>query len=270
MFKKVSELNYHNKINHKARVKNVCFNCEMMFEDNESFKSHVETTHKVNNKYKCDKCPTETKAYKTWLKHTKYCDTTLTRDDNAGFECDKCDKVLSTERWLDIHNKRHHSSEGNKKWKEKCHLQNICEQCDMKFDSYSALQYHIIKVHEDQVACEICGFVTNKHNMVTHRTKKHHLYIIPSDKLVKKCDSCDTVFKSGEEMDNHLRECHDCDKQFECKECDKTWVSTLSLELHYAEVHDLHAYGISSPRLPHLTHHHPPCIPPSPHVYIYI
>ena len=236
-----SELNYHTKITHKDRVRNVCFNCEMMFEDNESFRSHVDTIHKVDNKYKCHNCPKETNGYKHWLKHTKYCGTTLTRDDTGGFECDKCDRVFSTEKYLNRHQETHHLGIEKmpklKTKKEKKNKEKKCDKCDMKFESNNSLHYHIVKVHEDQVTCEICGFVTNKHNMITHRTKKHHLYIIPSEKMVKKCDTCDTEFKSGEKMDNHLRECHDCDQQFECKECDKIWVSPLSLELHYVEVH---------------------------------
>ena len=96
MFKKVSELNYHNKINHKTRVKNDCFNCEMMFEDYENFRSHVETMHKVNDKYKCDKCPKETKDYKCWLNHTKYCKTSLTRGNTS----DKVEKRLNNKEFL--------------------------------------------------------------------------------------------------------------------------------------------------------------------------
>ena len=94
-----------------------------------------------------------------------------------------------------------------------------------------------MKLHEDPETCEICGKVTNRHDMTMHRRNAHHLYDIPEHKKVKKCNTCDTEFKSGEEMDNHLRECHDCEKDFECKDCDKKWVSHLSLELHYVEVH---------------------------------
>ena len=63
------------------------------------------------------------------------------------------------------------------------------------------------------------------------------IYEIPAKKLVKKCDKCDTEFKSSAEMDSHLEECHKSNNQFKCKECDKIWVSHLSLELHYAEIH---------------------------------
>ena len=34
-----------------------------------------------------------------------------------------------------------------------------------------------------------------------------------------------------------LKRCNNCDKEFECKDCDTRWVSHLSLELHYIEKH---------------------------------
>ena len=118
-----------------------------------------------------------------------------------------------------------------------------CDTCDITFDTRHKTDYHFIKFHDDQVTCEICGLVTNKHNMNIHRKRMHHLNKIPTNKLSKKCDKCDTEFRSCEDMDNHLRESHNCDKQFGCKDCDKTWVSHLSLELHYVEVHQKIMYS---------------------------
>ena len=63
------------------------------------------------------------------------------------------------------------------------------------------------------------------------------MYNIPEEKMAKKCDSCDKEFKSGEEMHNHLHTCQGSKNQFKCKDCDKKWVSQLSLELHYAQMH---------------------------------
>ena len=112
-----------------------------------------------------------------------------------------------------------------------------CDKCSEVFDTKIKLYYHNDRTHADKVTCEICGLVTNKYNMVMHRKRIHHLYKIPESKLVKKCDTCDTEFRSGAEMDSHLRECHDCDKQFQCRDCDLIWVSQLSLKLHYVEMH---------------------------------
>ena len=112
-----------------------------------------------------------------------------------------------------------------------------CDKCDKTFQTKYKMRYHFKTVHGNPVTCEICGLLTSKHNLGMHRAKVHHLYNIPKAKLVKKCDSCDTEFKSGEEMDNHLNTCQSSEKQFKCKDCDKIWVSHLSLELHYVESH---------------------------------
>ena len=75
------------------------------------------------------------------------------------------------------------------------------------------------------------------------------MYEIPPHKRIKKCiydidnDPCETEFKLAEEMDQHLRESHNCDKEFKCKDCDTQWVSHLSLELHYVEKHQKIMFG---------------------------
>ena len=170
-----SELNYHTKITHKDRVRNVCFNCETMFEDNESFKSHVETIHKVDNKYKCHKCPKETKGYKVWLDHTKYCGTTLTRyaDDTGGFECDKCDRAFSTEKYLKRHQETFHLGIEKmpklKTKKEKKPKENKCDKCDMKFETNNSL------FHEKSFICDQCDKVFLRLNDLKNHIEGVHL-----------------------------------------------------------------------------------------------
>ena len=115
-----------------------------------------------------------------------------------------------------------------------------CDQCGKQFLNMSRLQYHIRTRHtEASTTCDICGHVLSSLDALKlHRLNKHHIrQIFPPEVYVKKCDKCDTEFKSSEEMDNHSQECHKSDKQYNCKDCDKVWVSHLALELHYVEEH---------------------------------
>ena len=185
-----SELNYHVKLNHKVRTRNICYNCDKLLEGKDKFRTHIETVHKVTNGYKCDKCGKISKTKEKWLQHTKAC----TPNSAKKLKC----------------------ATGN---------ELNCDICNKKFESKFQLYYHKIKFHEDPETCEICGKVSNRHDMTMHRRKAHHMYDIPEQKKVKQCDSCDTEFKSGEEMDNHLRERHNCDMKYECKDCDKKCVS---------------------------------------------
>ena len=170
-------------------------------------------------------------------------------------KCDTCDITFKNRRMRYHHFTKFHPDEIKRKVttfekdpikfnKRKSIIKNLrCDTCDIKFDNRHKALYHFQKHHDDQVTCEICGYVANKHNMHIHRKRIHHLDTITTNKLNKKCDKCDTDFKVAEDMDNHLRESHNCDKQFECKDCDKTWVSHLSLELHYVEVHEKIMYS---------------------------
>ena len=77
---------------------------------------------------------------------------------------------------------------------------------------------------ESPVTCDICGQVLGSYqSFQSHRMRKHHIrnYKIPSEMFIKKCDKCDNDFKSAEDMENHLRKCHNHDRQLKCKECDK-------------------------------------------------
>ena len=149
--------------------------------------------------------------------------------------CSKCDRRFKSEQALKLHKVKSHNEPINKTPdSEKISTCNICNKV---FKGRNAMQYHKSKYHDDQVTCDICGKITNKHDMVMHRKRAHHLYDIPPEKLVRKCDKCDSEFKNGEEMDQHLKKLHSCDKTIKCKDCDKTWVSHLSLELHMVEIH---------------------------------
>ena len=142
-----------------------------------------------------------------------------------------------------------------------------CKKCDLKFSSEYQLTDHVAKEHKGtSFTCELCGAVFAVRNIFNkHMRRQHHQYEIPQEKIVKKCDQCDTVFKVAIDLNSHLQFEHKCDKDFKCKLCDTTWVSHLSLELHYMDTHGrvqycCHICGYAtfqpSPLRKHIAHVH--------------
>ena len=195
----------------------------------------------------------------------------------GGWKCDKCDRILKSEKWWNNHNLNHSKDKDysskpktivktarNKYTKNhSCQICDLhfrnrdeqiehretvhtiadggysCGKCDKTFNNLTNFLYHVKTRHSDESStCDICGKLCgSSHHLVLHRRQQHHLYNIRPEQQVKKCDKCDTTFTSATEMDKHMNTSHDCIREVQCKECDTKWVSHLSLELHYIEEH---------------------------------
>ena len=256
-----NELIYHFKLNHIGRVRNVCYNCETLFQDYETFIAHVESKHKVNDMYTCVNCDTfKSKAYKLWLKHTKFCigkteesiqetektkleiecDTSLTSecDTKDDTKCDtKDDKSQESkfdlmenhvEELLDIHKKNHSR-------------QNInCTVCNIEFTKITQLIQHTKEVHKvpGGYECKECDTIkASKKQWSEHLLSTKHIL----DKDRWKCHECDIVFENRSALHYHNKKVHDGPKT--CDKCGKEYSSIHDLNLHIRRVH--HVYEIS-------------------------
>ena len=193
----------HKIVISKNVKKQKCHVCDLYFSNYSKLSVHVDETHKVDNQYKCDKCDKNFESKNDWYHHI-----------------------------YTIH------SAHMKKWFDATEFP--CSECDSVFDTLQKMYRHKIKVHkeEDPIDCQRCGKVCkSKTALKSHMRMVHHVYVINDEKKVKKCDQCETEFQNASEFDEHLRSLHECDKDFKCKDCDLTWVSHLSLELHYIESH---------------------------------
>ena len=206
----------------------ICDSCEKIFESKMEMDNHLQHMHN-----------TSTSVDKTEIPYEEKTISVSSKMRTRNF-CYICKLQFEGNKEYKRHiEEMHQGCTPNSAKEQKCATGNEfhCDKCDKKFDTKNHLYYHNSQIHGNKETCEVCGKVMSRHDMYAHRKKAHHLYNIPENKKVKKCDSCDTEFKSGEEMDNHLRGSHGCDKKFECKDCDKKWVSHLSLELHYVVSH---------------------------------
>ena len=88
--------------------------------------------------------------------------------------------------------------------------------------------------------CDQCGKeCLTQYNLDRHMKVVHHMYKIPKEDTIKKCDKCDIEFEKPEDFNDHLKQCLDELKDFECKICDSHWVSHLSLWQHIAVDHKM-------------------------------
>ena len=148
--------------------------------------------------------------------------------------CDICQALFKNKNSMLAHKVKDHLIEDAFK----------CDQCDKGFKNDTNLHYHKRTAHEESsVTCDICGkLFANKAILSLHLRRFHHVYTIPQEKYIKKCDNCDTEFKSSQDFNSHLNQIHNCDKDFKCKDCDTIWVSHLSLEFHYVTCHNMIMY----------------------------
>ena len=206
-YKSEEGLQRHKKVSHQIVNPQglKCYLCEIDFISQEELNNHSEAIHKVEGGYKCDICDDVRSQRQGFQYHVRFSHfetrkNPLKKDNSSGYKCDFCDKV---------------------------------------FDSYSKKDYHKRKFHvESSTTCDLCGkMVSSSSDLFVHKRRDHHSYEIPEEQKVKKCDHCDTEFRASQDFDEHLKSVHNCDKDFKCNECDTTWVSHLSLELHYIDCH---------------------------------
>ena len=242
---------------HLPKIRTIkCSICDIHFDTLQIHGIHADEIHKVDGGYQCKECDIVIEDKKSWFGHLrikharqpKYnhctvCDiwfvTTAQKNKHTeevhkvpgGYAC-KCGKILDTRNKWTQHLKSKHSQHRSDKDCWKCH------ECDTVFDTNSKLSYHKYTVHDGPKTCDKCGKeCSSQPDLAIHMKRVHHAYQISEEQKVKKCDQCDTEFKISKDFDDHLKSVHKCDKAFKCKECDLTWVSHLSLELHYIESH---------------------------------
>jgi len=137
----------------QTKFRHLCTNCKLQFKNPNEYRKHIEETHQVEDGYKCNQC---LKVKSTRLKWMHHC-VVYHREKEPVIDDFKAPKPKP-----------------------------FCDICNKEFEKRSHLYYHTAKFHEDPVTCEVCGKVTNQHDMKMHRKKAHHMYDIPDKKRVKK------------------------------------------------------------------------------------
>ena len=237
-----------------------CRVCDSKYYDFGSLRRHEMTNHNDILKIgiKCDQCKYICREEKTMEAHkaTKH---------KIEFKCDICDYIPdarkgSREYSLKVHMIRkhgEHNMEGT-----------ICDKCDVEFPNNTAMIAHLRKTHniltQDEVKCEVCGNNYGRKQFMYHQRYGHGIYpsgykCLICDKFLNsekeeqdhqaefhskdlQCDKCKVNFDTNPAFNDHLADCLEDPKSFNCNECndDYVWHSVNLLQIHWANVHKLH------------------------------
>ena len=138
-----------------------CSVCKAGYRHKENLQSHIEFVHEKKGGHICSACGKKYATKGEVKKHFAFV------HEQIKYECDMCDKSLSSKYNLKLHVEKHH--EGKKPSVE-------CPTCSKCFQSNTSLKRHVNDVHEKKrpFGCDFCGLTfAQKSQLVTHMKGKH-------------------------------------------------------------------------------------------------
>ena len=137
-------------------------------------------------------------------------------------------------------NRPHLGSDGDAKFKEKCHTKYSdnrpfpCSDCDARFKEKGALNRHMRLKHSDNLPfpCRDCDARFKERGVLNKHLRTKH-----SDNRPYQCVDCDARFKSKKCLTAHLRYTHSNIRPFSCSDCDAKFKAKGSLKKHLLSKH---------------------------------
>ncbi|XP_061727234.1 zinc finger protein 225-like isoform X2 [Cydia pomonella] len=154
---------------------------------------------------------------------------------------------------------------------------HVCKHCGASFTKSSTYLSHVRLQHPAMnVACDVCGetFV-GRLGLLQHKSRAHQAGCRcarcgaqfggaealarhePCDPRARPCLVCGETLSTQEELQAHVDERHSTD-QFKCVQCDKTFASSKSYEVHHQRVHLNVRWRKSRDKRARRTHTDPP------------
>ncbi|CAK1587501.1 unnamed protein product [Parnassius mnemosyne] len=159
-------------------------------------------------------------------------------------KCALCGAAFASYNMLDGHMNAHYSS-------------YICSECGDTFLSASRLKKHVLVHNTGKFPCEVCGKVYNlkkymkKHFDLVHGEKgqykcsycperfsrpfQRHQHVLDNHKemvKIKTCEICGMTFDFMPYFTAHMRRKHGNEKNYKCKQCDKSFLMKYQLRDH--------------------------------------
>ena len=184
---------------------------------------HIETHH--GQYFKCPAC------------HRYFnCETKLSEHRTAckkatEFRCSECSYKGASQILLNLHFKRQHSNNPEKKIYK-------CPNCELQFKSNSSLKNHFRNVHTETTptAKLICNFVNCNFKCIYKSDLERH-QLKHSDIKNLQCNICEFTCKRRNELMRHHRFVHQETPPSECSFCDYKTKNAQHLRRHLASLH---------------------------------
>ncbi|XP_025987555.1 uncharacterized protein LOC105205836 isoform X2 [Solenopsis invicta] len=229
----------------------LCDICGERFKHQGTLDQHLKTQHTSLEKiYQCPKCPKKF-AFKQKLSfHLKSVHTTL-----RAYLCEDCGADFKNPASLRHHRIRKHQPVGNKRECQVCrklvpfyslskHMHTHkaysiqCPHCDKMFKNSSTLKQHV-KIHEDQrqYRCDTCGVGFNRRDGLRLHMRVHEK---TGSRGLKECSCqvCGEKFPNHSTLVIHRNREHKDGRQYTCHICNRSMISTRSLEWHMSHIHN--------------------------------
>ena len=262
VFSHISSLSRHKSSVHVNDSARECEICQKIIKQN--YSRHLISCKKRNQVtsvqlYQCNICSKEFSSLKNLGKHQK-------NHNEKHLQCLSCDEGFSTSNHLNMHMKRNHE-------------EAKCNYCDKVLNS--SLQRHIDSVHKHQVgesfiilqekprkcveeneasslSCDVCRKTFSKSfNLKRHIEKFHTDSAAPNNKTITmngsffypekkegnnnevlKCEQCDKKFLSILSLRKHVQREHEREKVFNCSHCQDSFTTKYNLKRHILAQHD--------------------------------
>lgn len=216
-----------------------CHICQKYFTSKLCLSKHVRRIHNdLSKNYECSKC---SKIYHKrcqiinhiFMNHqedySKYCCSVCLSSQesnsqkqinltNKMFKCDVCPKSFATSYKLYLHYKWHLGINNFK-----------CLYCSKAFSKYSVyLSHDRTHINKKLFKCNFCEkwFIIS-YNLHTHTQTRYKPF---------KCDICQNSFARMSSLLSH-KKIHMKDKQFNCRNCKKSFSQSKTLKLHIRQQH---------------------------------
>ncbi|XP_073812553.1 uncharacterized protein isoform X2 [Musca autumnalis] len=201
-----------------------------------------------NFRIHCDICKEESKTFLELRRHFKTvhneqayvlcCDRKFLRrfhlvehirshSDTYSYKCKYCEKVMSTKRCLQLHEKHVH---------EKEYKRHICDICGKAFVSACVLKKHkLIHLSEEekQFKCDECGKRYGSKPLLDDHVRTIHM-----EKYVKICDICGMVLRKQDAFERHMVKHSDKPITYKrCEICGTRFIHERALRSHMALKH---------------------------------
>jgi len=218
-----------------------CSKCDQIFDCPKKRRRHQDRHNEhFESSVVCEKCSKILKTKTGWKEHMKLHEEENSQEKNI--QCDECPKRFH----LELLFRRH------KQWKH-AHAEVVCEKCGKTCSSIHGLKRHDIIKHSDPTKpkpfpCDQCPSAFFLKINLNHHKKRH------SDSYSKPfaCNKCERTCKSPAELKEH-QACHGNERNYKCKECDKTFKFGSTLHKHFKVQHSLdlpHQCDICDKRFP--------------------
>ena len=202
---------------HGALKKEKCEYCELEFDDKKTLRVHFRTEHSdITGNYKCQVCG------KSYMEKVRLMQHHISVH-NKKFICQDCGHSLGSKYDLELHVKRQH---------EGIEIEKInCEICG-KTLTKSSIKSHLAMVHGEggqNCKCKVenCGKEFNHPQQL-----KAHMERCHNDGNKVQCKICGKLLKAVATLNLHVKTVHEGIKAFMCTLCGKKFTNSQSLKLH--------------------------------------